>query len=205
MCTACGARPAAHSSCSRTSSRYPSSGTVLTSPTGTLSPNTGASPHPTFRCAGEPPCGAPRPNVMRTQTRATALARSSAHAALMFPAASCRAGRTAVAAPADDPSTVPSESPSPETELSIEIDYQEDPGQGEAPEPESWTLTCSPAGGDHPDPEAACAALEEVGAEGFEEVPEDSMCTHIMGGPETARVTGHLGEIGRASCRAAET
>src|SRR5690606_12476574 len=39
----------------------------------------------------------------------------------------------------------------------------------------------------------ACAALEEVGAEGFEEVPEDSMCTHIMGGPETARVTGHLG------------
>src|SRR5690606_19899669 len=131
MCTACGARPAAHSSCSRTSSRYPSSGTVLTSTTGTLSPNTGASPHPTFRCAGEPPCGAPRPKVMRTQIRATALARSSALAALLFTAAACGGGSTEVAAPADDPSTVPSESPSPETELSIEIDYQEDPGQGE--------------------------------------------------------------------------
>ncbi|MFW5415456.1 hypothetical protein J0910_02180 [Nocardiopsis sp. CNT-189] len=131
---------------------------------------------------------------MRTQIRATALARSSALAAVLLAAAACGGGSTEVAAPADDPSTVPSESPSPETELSIEIDYRDGSGAGETPEPKSWTLTCSPAGGDHPDPEAACAALEEVGAEGFEEVPEDSMCTHIMGGPETARVTGHLGD-----------
>ena len=30
---------------------------------------------------------------------------------------------------------------------------------GEAGDSITWTLRCAPAGGDHPDPEAACAAL----------------------------------------------
>lgn len=57
-----------------------------------------------------------------------------------------------------------------------------------------WTLTCDPVGGDHPDPEAACAAIAEAGGAGaFAPVPADSMCTQIYGGPQTARVSGTLG------------
>ncbi len=83
----------------------------------------------------------------------------------------------------------------PETELTIELSSNgaDDSEAGlEDFEPGTWTLTCSPDGGDHPDPEAACADLEEVGPNGFDEVPDDQMCTHIYGGPQTAQVTGHL-------------
>ena len=57
-------------------------------------------------------------------------------------------------------------------------------------EPRRYTLTCDPPGGDHPDPEAACAALDELGAEAFEPVPADTACTQIFGGPAQAHVTG---------------
>ncbi len=53
----------------------------------------------------------------------------------------------------------------------------------------TWTLTCDPPGGDHPDPAAACAALE-VGSRYLRPVPADMACTEIYGGPETARLTG---------------
>lgn len=52
-----------------------------------------------------------------------------------------------------------------------------------------WTLTCDPPGGDHPDPAAACAALES-GQRYLRPVPADMACTQIYGGPETARITG---------------
>ncbi|HWS58264.1 MAG TPA: SSI family serine proteinase inhibitor, partial [Actinotalea sp.] len=53
------------------------------------------------------------------------------------------------------------------------------------------TVTCAPAGGDHPDPQAACAALEQPGAiEAFAPVPPDVACTEIYGGPQTATVVG---------------
>jgi hypothetical protein len=52
-----------------------------------------------------------------------------------------------------------------------------------------WTLTCDPPGGDHPDPAAACAALEK-GERYLKPVPADLACTQIYGGPETARITG---------------
>jgi hypothetical protein len=55
---------------------------------------------------------------------------------------------------------------------------------------DSWKLTCDPAGGTHPDPEAACAALAAKGASALPPVPEDRMCTQIFGGPQTARITG---------------
>ncbi|MUL44070.1 hypothetical protein FZ103_23400 [Streptomonospora sp. PA3] len=75
---------------------------------------------------------------------------------------------------AADPSPVPSPSPT---------------------EPRHWRLTCDPAGGDHPAPEAACADLAEAGgAEAFEPVPADTPCTFIYGGPQVARVTGHVGD-----------
>ncbi|RNL83329.1 SSI family serine proteinase inhibitor [Halostreptopolyspora alba] len=100
--------------------------------------------------------------------------------------------------PTDDPEhqTPEAEETAPETELTIERSLGEEGDDADlAPdgfEPGTWTLTCAPAGGDHPEPEAACADLEEVGVEGFEEVPDGQMCTHIYGGPQTARVSGHV-------------
>ena len=58
----------------------------------------------------------------------------------------------------------------------------------------TWTLTCSPAGGDHPDPEAACAEIEEIGTEPFVMDTTDMACTMQIGGPEEAHVTGHVNE-----------
>ncbi|MBM3681500.1 MAG: hypothetical protein FJW81_09340, partial [Actinobacteria bacterium] len=53
------------------------------------------------------------------------------------------------------------------------------------------TLTCDPAGGDLPDPAAACAALAAE-ADALEPVGPDIACTEIYGGPEEARITGTL-------------
>lgn len=60
-------------------------------------------------------------------------------------------------------------------------------GRGKAT---TWHLTCQPPGGDHPNPAAACAALEAGGAHYLPEVSKDLACTEIYGAPETARVTG---------------
>ena len=54
---------------------------------------------------------------------------------------------------------------------------------------QTYTLVCDPAGGDHPDPAAACRALIRV-KDPFAPVPPDTMCTEIYGGPQTATVTG---------------
>ena len=53
----------------------------------------------------------------------------------------------------------------------------------------SWSLTCDPAGGTHPDPAAACAALGRL-PDPFATTPPDRACTEIYGGPEVAEVTG---------------
>lgn len=57
----------------------------------------------------------------------------------------------------------------------------------------SWTLTCDPPGGTHPDAAAAAAVLNEIiesGLDPFAPVPADMMCTQQYGGPETATITG---------------
>ena len=54
----------------------------------------------------------------------------------------------------------------------------------------TWRLTCNPAGGTHPDPPAACEALETNGAAALPPVPKDKACTQIYGGPETATISG---------------
>ena len=54
----------------------------------------------------------------------------------------------------------------------------------------TWQLTCNPPGGTHPDPKAACRALETNGAAALPAVPKDKACTQIYGGPETATITG---------------
>jgi hypothetical protein len=54
----------------------------------------------------------------------------------------------------------------------------------------TWRLTCNPPDGTHPDPKAACRALETNGAAALPPVPEDKACTQIYGGPETASISG---------------
>ena len=55
---------------------------------------------------------------------------------------------------------------------------------------ETWTLTCDPPGGTHPNPEAACRALEQARRDPFAPVPSGMLCTQVYGGPETATITG---------------
>ena len=74
-------------------------------------------------------------------------------------------------------------SPTADTDLTIVVDK----GSGSTV---TWRLTCNPAGGTHPDPEAACRALQANGATALPPVPQEKACTQIYGGPETARITG---------------
>jgi len=52
-----------------------------------------------------------------------------------------------------------------------------------------YTLRCDPAGGDHPDPGGACAALDRA-ARAFAPVPKGQLCTQVYGGPQTATIEG---------------
>ena len=54
----------------------------------------------------------------------------------------------------------------------------------------TWTLTCEPPGGDHPDPAKACQVLAAEGASALQPVPEDQVCSQMFGGAQTARITG---------------
>ena len=58
---------------------------------------------------------------------------------------------------------------------------------GEAGDSITWTLQCEPPGGDHPDPEAACAALTAV-ADPFGPVAPPDRCAEIPGGEEDVAV-----------------
>jgi hypothetical protein len=59
----------------------------------------------------------------------------------------------------------------------------------EGAEPQRWTLTCDPVGGDHPQAVAACRALDAQ-QDPFAPVPADAICTEQYGGPQTATVRG---------------
>ncbi|HVE99548.1 MAG TPA: SSI family serine proteinase inhibitor [Mycobacteriales bacterium] len=83
--------------------------------------------------------------------------------------------RTASLEPADD---------GPRDRFTITMSA-DDKGTGK----QSWTLTCEPAGGTHPDPPAACAALAGA-TDPFGPVPRDVACTEIYGGPAVATITG---------------
>jgi hypothetical protein len=74
--------------------------------------------------------------------------------------------------------------PGPATDLTITF-WPEGP-DGESIEA---TLTCDPAGGTHPNPEAACSILA-ADPEALEPVAPDMTCTMIFGGPEQATVVG---------------
>ncbi|MDP9417683.1 MAG: subtilase-type protease inhibitor [Actinomycetota bacterium] len=68
------------------------------------------------------------------------------------------------------------------TRLDITVDTGDGP-------PSSWTLTCDPDGGTHPEPGRACAALAAVD-DPFAPVPSDMLCTQVYGGPQIATVRG---------------
>jgi hypothetical protein len=63
----------------------------------------------------------------------------------------------------------------------------------------TWHLTCSPEGGDHPDPAEACTVLDGH-AQAVLLTPAEPICTQpdpndqptalVYGGPQTAQVTG---------------
>ena len=55
----------------------------------------------------------------------------------------------------------------------------------------TYSLTCQPAGGDHPDPAGACSTLA-AGASAFAPPDPTRACTEIYGGPQVATVTGTL-------------
>lgn len=86
--------------------------------------------------------------------------------------------------PRSEPTESPGASGAATTELTITID---ETGSGAT---RTSTLTCEPAGGDHPDAEEACSALTAVGPEVFEEPAHDQTCTQQYGGPQVATVEG---------------
>jgi hypothetical protein len=61
---------------------------------------------------------------------------------------------------------------------------------GKDGESRTATLTCDPTGGTHPDPAAACAALD-AHPEALHPVPGDMACTQIYGGDQVALAAGN--------------
>ena len=76
-----------------------------------------------------------------------------------------------------------------EAETSVEVTVW--PAGQDGGEPTTAVLECEPTGGDHPNPEGACAALlaEE---DALQPVPGDVACTQIYGGDEEARIAGTM-------------
>lgn len=91
---------------------------------------------------------------------------------------------------ASDPTTVdptatdPQQPAVPTADLTITLDES---GDGTT---RTFTLTCDPVGGDHPDPDAACRALADAGPEPLRPVPRNVGCTDLWGGPQVATVRG---------------
>lgn len=91
-----------------------------------------------------------------------------------------------------DPSAVPTPSPTDTVpampvpaDLTVTVDAT---GEGATT---TFTLTCEPVGGDHPDADAACAAIAAAGGTAaFEPTSPGVACTEQWGGPQTATVTG---------------
>ena len=73
--------------------------------------------------------------------------------------------------------------PSSPTDLTIVVDD----GTGRET---TWTLTCDPPGGTHPDAAAACAALAAHGTAALPPKPEGVACAEVYGGPQRATITG---------------
>jgi hypothetical protein len=84
--------------------------------------------------------------------------------------------------PSGSPSGSPTGGPAGSSQMTIVVD---DGAGGRS----TWSLTCDPTGGDHPDAEQACAAIEGHRS-ALNPVPKDRMCAQVYGGPEKATITG---------------
>ncbi|GAB6900121.1 SSI family serine proteinase inhibitor [Kineosporia succinea] len=91
------------------------------------------------------------------------------------------AGLSGCGSDSPEDTVTPQDAPSPSTDLTVTV------VDGEKT---TWTLTCDPVGGTHPDAAAACAALEKNGEQSLPPVAADQMCTQIFGGEQTATITG---------------
>lgn len=90
-----------------------------------------------------------------------------------------------VTPPQEPKGTIPGSTPleSVTADLSISV------LAGPQARPVTWTLTCAPEGGDHPNVTAACNALARSGGAAAFRLPPQP-CTMQYGGPATATVTG---------------
>ena len=88
------------------------------------------------------------------------------------------------------PSSAPPSSTSPSSAAGSQLTIVVDDGTGATT---TWTLTCDPVGGTHPDPEAACSALAEHRS-ALRPVPKNKMCAQVYGGPERATISGTWGD-----------
>ncbi len=95
----------------------------------------------------------------------------------------------AVSSSPADGATSPSPSQGAGEPLAADLSVKVDDGSGVSA---AYTLTCEPVGGDHPDAQAACAAIAAAGPGVFDLPPKDQTCTEIYGGPQTAVVSGTL-------------
>lgn len=100
------------------------------------------------------------------------------------PPGSSSPGPSATASAPPTSSPTPGATSSAAADLTITLD---ETGSGS---PRTFTLSCDPVGGDHPDADAACATLADLGPEAFAPPPRDEMCTQQYGGPEVATVEG---------------
>ena len=96
----------------------------------------------------------------------------------------------AVLAACGGPSSGPLASPSPEPVEVLTIVH--DDGDSVT----TWELSCGPPAGTHPDPEVACAVLQDRDPEVLAPAEPGRVCTQQYGGPDTATVAGRWG--GRA-------
>ncbi len=104
-------------------------------------------------------------------------------------------------------STSPASTPSasaPAAKVSLTVTVKASPGAT----PKRWTLRCDPAGGTHPDAQAACRQLLAA-KNPFAPIPRGIMCPMIAAGPQRATISGiffgqHVASnFSRTGCEAA--
>jgi Subtilisin inhibitor-like len=142
----------------------------------TASPTTGTTPTPTST-----------PSTASSSTTSTAPATKATSASA--PVLPSRAGSppipwdtTTATVNAPQPTSVPSRTSGP-AQLTVTLDD----GTGVR---STWTLTCQPPGGDHPNPAKACGVLGANGEKAFRPTPPDVACSQVYGGPQKALVRG---------------
>jgi len=108
------------------------------------------------------------------------------YAPCIVAAATCLAAAAACGSAA-----APRHSSAAAPKVSLSITVSAAPGS----QVQHWTLTCDPAGGTHPDPAAACAALSSTGLlrtgdPAVAPQPKSLSCPMILATAKTASITG---------------